>query len=151
MKLLFKAIFLLSLGCCEAVVASQPQIMIDTHALSAKPLGLSWDASALKWKQPNMTGEKNLPIDFDVQLPRGSAVFVFRASDGSIQGELPVLPQYIRTMDSYLIDQSASIYNGPAIVTVPTHLIRESTSAEVWWADSAGEWTRLGRITPLRD
>ena len=151
MKLLFKAIFLMSLGYCEAVVASQPQIMIDTHALSAKPLGLSWDASALKWKQPNMTGEKNLPIDSDVQLPGGSAVFVFRASDGSIQGKLPVLPQYTRTMDSYLTDQPASIRDGPAIVTVPTHLVKQSTSAEVWWADSAGEWTRLGRITPLRD
>jgi hypothetical protein len=151
MKLLLKAIFLMSLGCCEAVFASQPQIMIDTHALSAKPLGLSWDASALKWKQPNMTGEKNLPINSDVQLPIGSAVFVFHGSDGSIQGELPVLPQYTRTMDSYLIDQPASIHDGPAIVTVPTHLVRESTSTEIWWAESAGQWTNLGRITPPRD
>ena len=151
MKLLIKAIFLMSLSCCEAVVASEPEIIIETHALSAKPLGLSWDASALKWMPPSMTGQKNLPINSNVQLARGLAIFIFRGSDGSIQGELPVLPQYTRTMDSYLIDQPASIHDGPAIVTVPTHLVRESTSTEIWWAESAGQWTNLGRITPPRD
>ena len=146
MKLLLKAIFLISLGCCKAVVASQPELIIDTHALAAKPLGKSWDATVLKWKRPNTAEEKYLPTESSVQLPRGSAVFIFRASDGSIQGELPVLPEHTRTMDSYLVDRPASIRVGPAIVTVPTHLVRESASTEVWWADSAGEWTSLGRI-----
>ena len=151
MKFLLKATISISLGCCQAAIASQPEIIIDTHRLAAKPLGLSWDATAVMWKQPNTTGGKNLPTKSNVQLDRGLAVFVFHGSDGSIQGELPVLPQYTRTMDSYLIDEPASIHDGPVIVTVPTHLVRKSTSTEVWWVDSAGEWTSVGRITPLSD